>query len=1017
MSKILVIFVVILFLVFVADAQSPGVIVRPAGGPYSINLDPNQNGFSSATTSGFISNDISESEIQYIIVPPAVTEPTGDLATGPSGGFTDIVKTVDGSGFYVYSNGTNIHFRLRIGGIISGSKGYSILIDTDGKMGNSGPNADPNYVAPTNTSNGNPGFEYEVVFQTNFNVAVFNVNGTTNPGAPVVTYSLATNSQISVALSTDGNNPDYFYDWFVPLSAIGNPTSIRMAATTVTSPSSALQGSRSDIYGIDDRNSSPSDAWTSVVNSQPPIPVTVSGISTVNTVCTAPPTINSPINTGSNMLITGTWTRMDATKPSTATITLFKNGVALILTASVSSGATWSISVSTVAIGDVFYAKAQATGESMCLQSANVTAGCTTVINPSVLTQSSSKGICGSLTSGATTALIYLINGTTTTLLNAGNSNTTYTATTFTYFACSGGSGNLSNGTYMIILSGNGCNSAPAFTCIRTGSSAVEPLATNAISLTTPVYPFHTTINGTGTAVGDVLKLSVNNVFISTLTATGTSFSFSGLTLNQNDQIKIYSQSGTGCLTVSNTFTVGCYTQPPLINTNSAGNLLAGATTISGTSSAIGATVTVRVGASPTGTSVGTAVVNSSGVWSLITTALVAGNSYYTTQTINGCTSPSSAAASVVSVTTACASFGSTGYASSAASISGTINSTFSGTVRVFLDGSQIGSTAVSSATTWTINSPYTLPLYPGGILAVTAQSGTSAQNGGCNTAMVTCTSPAVPSITPNNITITEGGSVSFNITNVVADTWYSLFDDNGTSYGTTSYRTTTNSFSLATSIFFNTGTYNLKINADKLSGCPASFAAATIIVEPSVLAVKFLDVSIQKNNNGNLVSWSVANEQNVNHYEIQRSSDCNSFDSIGVQNYVPSNAYINNYSFIDRAGQDGKLCYRIKEVDANGKISYSKIVSVQNISATTRLFPIPAKESLMIKYNIQVPELVQLKLVDLSGKIIWQKTQRTAEGINYTEIKDLHLFNTGMYFLHISSLSKSEAHKVIIER
>ncbi|HEV8051926.1 MAG TPA: T9SS type A sorting domain-containing protein, partial [Parachlamydiaceae bacterium] len=85
--------------------------------------------------------------------------------------------------------------------------------------------------------------------------------------------------------------------------------------------------------------------------------------------------------------------------------------------------------------------------------------------------------------------------------------------------------------------------------------------------------------------------------------------------------------------------------------------------------------------------------------------------------------------------------------------------------------------------------------------------------------------------------------------------------------------------------------------------------------------------------------------------------------------------------------------------------------------SATTRLFPVPAKESLMIKYNIQVPELVQLKLVDLSGKIIWQKTQRTAEGINYTEIKDLHLFNTGMYFLHISSLSKSEAHKVIIER
>jgi hypothetical protein len=234
----------------IAFSQSPGLIVRPLPA-VTTTLNPDGNGYSSQTGAGFTTDDIAQSEIPYKIVPPAITEPTGDLATGPSGGFTDIVKTVDNSGFYVYSDGTNIFFRLRIGGIISGSKGYSVLIDTDNKMGNSGSYADPNYVAPTNTSNGNPGFEYEVVLQTNFQIAVYSVDGSANPGSPAI-YSLNTNSQISVALSTDGNNPDYFYDWFVPLSAIGNPSSIRMAATTVTSPNSALQGSRSDIYGIDE---------------------------------------------------------------------------------------------------------------------------------------------------------------------------------------------------------------------------------------------------------------------------------------------------------------------------------------------------------------------------------------------------------------------------------------------------------------------------------------------------------------------------------------------------------------------------------------------------------------------------------------------------------------------------------------------------------------------------------------------------------------------------------------------
>ncbi|HZF64022.1 MAG TPA: hypothetical protein VEZ55_06055, partial [Chitinophagaceae bacterium] len=419
------------FLFHNVQAQSPGLIVRPAMGGTITVLNPNGNAYSSADVTGFTTDDIAQSEIAYKIVPPAITEPTGDLATGPSGGFTDIVKTVDNSGFYVYSDGVNILFRLRIGGIISGSKGYSVLIDTDGKMGNSGPNADPNYIAPTNTSNGNPGFEYEVVLQTNFQVAVYNVDGNPNPGTPV-TFSLSTHSQISVALSKDGGNPDYFYDWYVPLSAIGSPSSIRMAATTVTSPNSALQGSRSDIYGIDDANTTVAGAWATVVNAQPAISITGSGISSVGAVCTAAPVVNSPINTGSSITVSGTWTRMDASKPSTATITLYRTtaGVTSVVnTTTVTTGNTWNITVATVTTGDVFFAKAVANAESECLQSNNVTAGCSSIpaspsfSNTTITSCASSKGMRGTVPSGATIELYEITtanNNVTTTQLTTG---------------------------------------------------------------------------------------------------------------------------------------------------------------------------------------------------------------------------------------------------------------------------------------------------------------------------------------------------------------------------------------------------------------------------------------------------------------------------------------------------------------------------------------------------------------------------------------------------------------------
>lgn len=114
---------VLLLLCTTVIAQSPGLIVRPAGGAGTTALNPNGDGYSSATTAGFVTDDINESEIPFRMVPPAISEPIGDLLTGPSGGFTDIVPQADGLGFYIYKDATNIYFRLRIGGIISGSKG------------------------------------------------------------------------------------------------------------------------------------------------------------------------------------------------------------------------------------------------------------------------------------------------------------------------------------------------------------------------------------------------------------------------------------------------------------------------------------------------------------------------------------------------------------------------------------------------------------------------------------------------------------------------------------------------------------------------------------------------------------------------------------------------------------------------------------------------------------------------------------------------------------------------------
>ncbi|MBS1567237.1 MAG: T9SS type A sorting domain-containing protein, partial [Bacteroidetes bacterium] len=882
--------------------------------------------------------------------------------------------------------------------------------------------ADPNYVAPTNTANGNPGFEYEVVLQTNFNVSVYNVDGSSAPTL-ITTYPLSTNSLISVALSTDSGNPDYFYDFTVPASAIGSPSSFRMVATTVTSPSSALQGSRSDIYGIDDSAyPNVATAWQTLINSQPTINLTDigSGGTGVQPACTAAPVLSGPVNTGSNVSVGGTWTRLDASKPSTATITLYKNGSS-VGTASASTGGSWSVTVAAVAAGDIFYAKAQATGESSCLQSSSVTAGCTSPPAAPVLTCASSKGISGTIPSGST-ILIYQLPTTTASATSIPlTTNITYpTSTSFAYYVsgCSGGTNNVNNGTYMLMRSSGGCLSSPGFDCISSGSSALTGLATNSIALTTPIYPYQTSISGTGSASGNILRLFINGQPVSTITATGTSFSFTGLTLNASDQIKIYLYSGTACMTVSNAFTVSCYTQPPVISTNTNGKLLSTATAISGTSVYAGATVTLYKGTAPSGVATGSpATTASNGSWTVSGLTLAASDNYYATLTYGGCSSPASAGAQVLAPTTVCPTI--TGsYTETSTSVTGTLPLSFTGTVKLYLDGVAIGSASVSAATTWTINSPFTYSLYPGGVLSVTAQATGNAENFSCpSTATIGCTSPSTPVVSPLSSSITTGQTVTYNVSNITSGAWYGLLDNNGSSYATSVYKTSTTAFNMTTQSFTTPGTYTLKLSADKLSGCPSAVQSATVTVSAS-LPVTLVQFGAVYRNGAAELDWSTSSEQQTDHFEIEKSFDGSRFIVIGSVAAAGNSQTLRSYHYTDAAPGNAVVYYRLKEKDIDGSISYSKVAIIHiNASLLRAASPNPFDNDVSVQIELDRKQDITARLLDITGRQVYVHTATGNKGINTVQMQGLGSLTTGIYTLVIETGNDTFRQKLMKNR
>jgi len=1021
---------------FTAAAQSPGLIVRPAGGNGITPLNPNGNAYSSATTSGFTSNDITESKVPFKIVPPAVIEPTGDLATGPSGGFTDIVKTIDNSGFYMYKDATNIYFRLRIGAISSGSKGYSVLIDTDGKIGNTGPYAEDKYVAPTNAGSGNPGFEYEVVLRTNFEVSVYDLDGVSNPVLKA-SFPLATHSQISVALSTDGNNPDYFYDWYVPLSAIGSPSNVRLAATTVTSPSSALQGSRSDIYGIDDAAyTNTATGWTALINAQPIISLTNFSTysNSIGAACTAAPTITAPVNTGTNVTVSGTWTRMDASKPNTTTIRLYRNNIE-VGTTTVSSGGTWSIAVATVTSGDIFYTQAQSEGESKCLQSNSVKViGCSAASTSTTtgltfdMSCFNEKGMSGTRPAGASVKLYTVTSSGTPTLL-ADDATTQFkitypSATEWRYDgqnnqgqqqkACSGGQNDILPAQYMITATEtNKCESGRVNACLGLSTTQAAPTIAQ-----TTLTEASTTVSGTVATAGSFVRLYINGIIAFTTTITGNNYSFNNLTLLKGDLVEVRAQAIGQCLSATVSKRVECYTQQPLISLSTTGNILATATSISGRSAYPGSTVMLNKGVAPSGVSVGTAVVNTLGVWTVTGLTLVAGETYYATQSINGC-SATSPAVTISAVTTVCPTITGT-YTENSISATGGFAFSFTGTVRLYLDGAQIGTATVTNATTWIISS-FAYPLYPGGQLTVRGQAGTAAETSGCPaaTATITCAMPAMPTLlSPAQSTINVGQMVTYNVTNLEANAWYAVLDGTGKSYATSLFNKTGTSVSLTTNPIVTAGTFDLKITADKLNGCGASFTTARIIANQVVLPVRFVNVSARINNNQPVITWQVAEEMDVAYYSVERSLDGQTFEEKGKVPFKASGPVINEYQFTDKDWNNGdKVYYRIRQVDHNGKAMYSKVVSLTGLQALTmQVHPNPATTKTVVQFNSNYAQAGKLQLVNASGLVVVQQAIQLKKGSNTFVLDDLQKLTRGVYFVKMLLPSDTYYQKIILQ-
>ncbi len=147
---------------------------------------------------------------------------------------------------------------------------------------------------------------------------------------------------------------------------------------------------------------------------------------------------------------------------------------------------------------------------------------------------------------------------------------------------------------------------------------------------------------------------------------------------------------------------------------------------------------------------------------------------------------------------------------------------------------------------------------------------------------------------------------------------------------------------------------------------------------------------------------WEIANEQNVKHYIVEKSSTGSSFDQIAILPITPDMSNFKIYKYEDKSLFSGINYYRIRIEDLDGSIYYTKIVSVfseigQLISFN--IYPNPTLNNLFVEYTNSRAIYLDLSIYNHLGQVV--------KSISYTngaipKIIELSLIGlpAGMYII-----------------
>jgi hypothetical protein len=152
------------------------------------------------------------------------------------------------------------------------------------------------------------------------------------------------------------------------------------------------------------------------------------------------------------------------------------------------------------------------------------------------------------------------------------------------------------------------------------------------------------------------------------------------------------------------------------------------------------------------------------------------------------------------------------------------------------------------------------------------------------------------------------------------------------------------------------------------------------------------------------VLDWQTSQELNSDHFELFRSYDAVDFVSVGKIASAGFSNTIKNYSFQDRVGGSNYVYYRLKQVDINGKETFSSIVKLAlGENSGVSIFPNPFSNNFTVSIASPKTTLATLNINNIAGQLVYSRSINVNKGNNSISINNLpSSLTAGIYYVTI---------------